>query len=70
MSNLDRTRIPSNYYLTIPVKVTPREREILMLLAEDRTSKELAQQLHISLETVKSHRSSLIRKLGVKTTGG
>lgn len=51
-------------------KITQREREILELLARDSTSKELASELFISYETVRSHRKNLIRKLGVKTTGG
>lgn len=50
--------------------ITPREMEVLHLLANDYTSKQLSQELYISLETVKSHRKNLIRKLGVKTTGG
>lgn len=51
-------------------KLTPREKEVLQLLAQDHTSRELASSLFISIETVRSHRKSLIRKLGVKTTGG
>ncbi len=51
-------------------KLTPRELEVLELIAQDYTSKQLAQVLYISPETVKSHRRNLIRKLGVKTTGG
>ncbi len=51
-------------------KLTPREIEVLRLIARDHTSKQLAQALYISPETVKSHRRNLIRKLGVKTTGG
>lgn len=50
--------------------LTRREKQILQLLARDHTSKELATLLYISTETVRSHRKSLIRKLGVKTTGG
>ena len=50
--------------------LTPREREILHLLSQDLTSRELAGSLYISFETVKSHRHNLLRKLGVKTTGG
>ena len=51
-------------------QITPREKEVLELLAQDSTSKELASKLYISLETVRSHRKSLIRKMGVKTTAG
>ena len=50
--------------------ITRREKEILYLLSRDYTSRELAHQLFISFETVKSHRKSLNRKLGAKTTGG
>lgn len=52
------------------IKITPREQQILELLAQDFTSNELAQLLHISSETVKSHRRSLNHKFGVRTTGG
>ncbi len=50
--------------------ITPREHEILDLLSQDLTSRELAKSLYISFETVKSHRRNLLLKLGVKTTGG
>ena len=50
--------------------VTPREKEILNFLALDFTSKELAQQLCISVETVNTHRKNLSRKLEVKTSAG
>ena len=50
--------------------LTNREREVLHLLSKDFTSRELAGSLYISFETVKSHRQNLLRKLGVKTTGG
>ena len=52
------------------LKITPREKEVLRLLANDYTSRELAAHLHISMETVKSHRRNLSHKFGVKTTGG
>lgn len=50
--------------------LTRREKEVLSLIASDFTSKELASNLCISLETVKSHRKNLIKKLKVKTSGG
>ena len=52
------------------IKITRREQEVLHLLANDYTSKELAQQLYISLETVNSHRKNIREKLGVKTSSG
>ena len=51
-------------------EITNRETEILNLLAQDYTTHELAQRLHISSETVRSHRKNLLRKFGVKTSAG
>ncbi len=50
--------------------ITSREYEVLQLLAHGYTSRELAQELFISIETVHSHRKNLNKKLGVRTTGG
>lgn len=44
-------------------QVTPRERQILKLVAEGHTNKEIAQYLCLSVKTVETHRSSLMRKL-------
>ncbi len=44
---------------------TPREREVLQLLAEGRTNKEVAAVLGIGLKTVETHRMNLMAKLGV-----
>lgn len=48
--------------------LTDREREILMLLAEGRARKHIAEQLNISMKTVEYHKANLTRKLGVHTT--
>ncbi|HEY8598302.1 MAG TPA: response regulator transcription factor [Thermomicrobiales bacterium] len=45
-----------------------RERQILILLAQGLTSKEIAQQLGISVNTVDNHRARLLSKLGVSNT--
>lgn len=45
-----------------------REREILGLVAEGKTSKQIAQSLQISPKTVEAHRASLLKKLGAKST--
>ena len=47
--------------------ISSREREILGLLCKGFTCKQVANQLHISPDTVKSHRRNLYLKLGVKT---
>jgi DNA-binding NarL/FixJ family response regulator len=43
--------------------LTPREREILKLIAEGHTSREIAENLYISLKTVTGHRTRLMEKL-------
>ncbi len=45
--------------------LTMREREILQLLAEGKTNKEVAAALHISPYTVETHRSNILEKLGL-----
>lgn len=47
--------------------LTPREREVLQLLTEGQTSKEIAATLHISLKTVETHRSQIMNKLGIRS---
>ncbi|KQQ66502.1 LuxR family transcriptional regulator [Pseudomonas sp. Leaf127] len=47
--------------------VTSRERQVLGLLLQGRTNKEIAEQLRISGYTVRDHVSSLLRKSQVKT---
>lgn len=48
--------------------LTHREKEILKMLAEGKTSKEIAELLYISLRTVQNHRANIMRKLGVRRT--
>ncbi len=48
--------------------LTPREREVLPLVVEGHTSREIAQRLKISRGTVGVHRANLMRKLGVPNT--
>jgi DNA-binding NarL/FixJ family response regulator len=45
--------------------LTPREREILQLLAEGRTNKEVATLLHLSVYTVDAHRGNILQKLNL-----
>ncbi len=46
--------------------LTPREREILKYIAEDRKNKEIADLLGISVRTVQAHRTNLMDKLGAR----
>jgi DNA-binding CsgD family transcriptional regulator len=45
-----------------------REREVLQLVAEGKTSGETAQQMHISIKTGESHRRNIAQKLGLHGT--
>jgi two-component system, NarL family, response regulator NreC len=46
--------------------LTPREREILQLVAEGKSNKEVANLLNLSVYTVETHRSNVMRKLNLK----
>lgn len=50
---------------TIYAKLTPREREILQLIAEGKNTKEIAGYLFISIKTVETHRRHIKKKLRV-----
>jgi DNA-binding NarL/FixJ family response regulator len=50
--------------------LTPRQREILQLIAEGRSTKDIAQRLGLSARTVESHRAELARRLGVRGVQG
>jgi DNA-binding NarL/FixJ family response regulator len=50
--------------------LTPRERQVLQLIAEGRTSKEVGIQLGISTKTAESHRNKLMAKLDIHETAG
>ncbi|GIF75606.1 response regulator [Asanoa siamensis] len=46
--------------------ITDREEEVLKLVAEGHTSREIADLLYISVKTVERHRANLLQKLGLK----
>ncbi|AQS55132.1 helix-turn-helix domain-containing protein [Novibacillus thermophilus] len=46
--------------------LTNREREVFELLVQDKTTREIAQQLFISEKTVRNHISNVMQKLNVK----
>ena len=49
----------------ISAQLGPRERHVLQLVAEGRTSAEIAEQLHIAASTVEVHRRNIMRKLNM-----
>lgn len=51
-------------------RLSPRERQVLQLVAEGKTTKEVAAILGISVKTTESHRAQVMRKLGIRTAAG
>ena len=47
-------------------ELTPREQEVVKLVAEAHTNREIAEILHLSEKTVESHRANAMRKLGMR----
>lgn len=50
--------------------LSPRQREVLRLIAEGRTTKQIAQVLDISVKTVETHRAQLMERLGIYDVAG
>lgn len=48
-------------------ELSPREREVLQLLAEGHGTKEVAERLHVSTNTVDTHRAHIMAKLNIRT---
>jgi DNA-binding NarL/FixJ family response regulator len=46
-------------------QITPREREVLQMLAEGLSNKEIAAELHMSVDTERTHMMNILNKLGV-----
>lgn len=51
-----------------PNQLTPRERQIVKLVAEGNSNKRIASLLNLSIKTVETHRSSAMRKIGAKSS--
>ena len=49
------------------IRMTKRERQVIELIAEGNTNKEIAQKLHLSTYTVKSHVHNILEKLALST---
>jgi two-component system response regulator NreC len=62
MRKLQRSGAEDSYEL-----LTPREREILQLIAEGKSNKEIAYQLNLSLYTVETHRAHIMQKLNLQS---
>ncbi len=45
--------------------LTPREREVLQLISEGHSARDIAQRLHLSVKTIETHRRQMMEKLGI-----
>jgi DNA-binding NarL/FixJ family response regulator len=50
--------------------LTPRQREILQMIAEGKSTKEIAFVLEVSIKTVETHRAGLMDRLGIRDVAG
>jgi DNA-binding NarL/FixJ family response regulator len=50
--------------------LTPRQKEILQLIAEGRSTKEIAHLLSLSIKTVETHRAQLMQRVGIRDVPG
>lgn len=60
-------RLPADRRKHVPTKLTPRQHEILELVAAGRSTAEIATELSLSVETVRNHLRRLLHELGAHT---
>jgi len=58
------------YSMNNRIPLSQREQEIIILISNELSSREIAERLFISFETVKSHRKNILAKLEVKNVAG
>ena len=66
----DYVRRGSSDHASVAPVLTPRDREVLQLVAEGKSSKEIAAGLHLSLKTIETHRWQIMRKLDIRSIAG
>ena len=52
---------------SVTEELTPREKDVLLLLARGHTNRQIAEKLNLSPRTIEGHRSSLVSKLGISS---
>jgi DNA-binding NarL/FixJ family response regulator len=67
---LGRTPTPAEGEPGTPDVLTSRQREILQLVAEGKSTKEIAQLLDLSVKTVETHRGQIMDRLGIRDLAG
>lgn len=51
-------------------RITPRQREVLQLIAEGHSTRAIAHELSLSVKTIESHRAQLMERLGIRDVAG
>jgi two-component system response regulator NreC len=64
---LDAVIAGKTFETEVDERISSREREILLLIAEGRTNQEIGKQLEISIRTVETHRTNIMRKLSLSS---
>ena len=59
-------KVDSKYFTASPA-LTNREREVLQLIAEGKTTKEIASHLYVSVKTIETHRKQIMDKLSLNS---
>ena len=70
IENFLHTEDPGHQGATQDDRLTPRQREILQLIARGYATREIALQLHVSTKTVESHRAQLMQRLNIHDVAG
>jgi DNA-binding NarL/FixJ family response regulator len=70
LSKFHSKGVPAEVPDVIGNRLTSREREIVQLLSEGKTSKEVASVLGISVKTAETHRANIMRKLEIHSVSG
>ena len=55
---------------THSTEISPREKEVVRLIADGHTTQEIADELYLSKHTIESHRKNILLKLGLKNSAG
>lgn len=62
--------LPASEYVCAGIRISAREAEIIRLVAEGLTNKEIADRLFLSAHTITTHRKNIMGKVGVNNTAG
>ena len=70
LSRIQKGELDSKPLPSVLESLSPRELQVMRLVAEGKTSKEIAAVLELGLQTVRSYRKTMMKKLGVSNVAG